>query len=87
MRIRKDRQIHCVAAHCIEDGGVFAYESHFYVKFRLGCADLDISYRRAGRTIPALNLKSGTMRLLNHDQLVTPMDAECHVAPESSGEC
>ncbi len=55
----------------LHNGETFMYESYLYMHFRPGCSEF--SHNQPRNSVCCLNLKSGTMRLLDQDQMVQKM--------------
>ena len=53
------------------NGETFMYDGYLYMHFRPGCSSF--THTQPSRTVCSLNLKSGTMRLLDEDQMVQKM--------------
>lgn len=55
----------------LQNGETFMYDGYLYMHFRPGCQRF--SHDQPRRSVCCLNLKSGTMRLLDDTQIVQKM--------------
>lgn len=64
----------------MSNGETFMYENYLYMHFRPGCSGF--THTMNGRMVCCLNLKSGTMRLLDQGQMVQKMKSTVDAYPK-----
>lgn len=67
------------------------YDNYYYMRIEIKCANVDIRYQSVG-SLPILNLHSGTVRVLDRNTEVWPLQSKCslrqpsHTHEELNGE-